>query len=129
MIRRPPRSTRTDTLFPYTTLFRSRLVSVSAMQSDTTTKGQAASASRTLFASGRLTAGLVAITHSALILPSPTLRKRSTAFSPGFVAMDGAAQKRPTVATFPGATSLSPASVAARQHGRAACRERVGEKV
>src|SRR3546814_10040207 len=29
MIRRPPRSTRTDTLFPYTTLFRSLLQSVS----------------------------------------------------------------------------------------------------
>src|SRR3546814_7401653 len=29
MIRRPPRSTRTDTLFPYTTLFRSLLVSSS----------------------------------------------------------------------------------------------------
>src|SRR3546814_9447235 len=28
MIRRPPRSTRTDTLFPYTTLFRSRLSGV-----------------------------------------------------------------------------------------------------
>src|SRR3546814_1116122 len=28
MIRRPPRSTRTDTLFPYTTLFRSRPVAV-----------------------------------------------------------------------------------------------------
>src|SRR3546814_5235001 len=28
MIRRPPRSTRTDTLFPYTTLFRSLSVSV-----------------------------------------------------------------------------------------------------
>src|SRR3546814_1090723 len=26
MLRRPPRSTRTDTLFPYTTLFRSALV-------------------------------------------------------------------------------------------------------
>src|SRR3546814_3273612 len=26
MIRRPPRSTRTDTLFPYTTRFRSRLI-------------------------------------------------------------------------------------------------------
>src|SRR3546814_14049430 len=26
MIRRPPRSTRTDTLFPYTTLFRSQRV-------------------------------------------------------------------------------------------------------
>src|SRR3546814_19713074 len=30
MIRRPPRSTRTDTLFPYTTLFRSQAESVSA---------------------------------------------------------------------------------------------------
>src|SRR3546814_20602821 len=28
MFRRPPRSTRTDTLFPYTTLFRSRHVNV-----------------------------------------------------------------------------------------------------
>src|SRR3546814_9004117 len=28
MIRRPPRSTRTDTLFPYTTLFRSSALSV-----------------------------------------------------------------------------------------------------
>src|SRR3546814_3830661 len=26
MIRRPPRSTRTDTLFPYTTLFRSEII-------------------------------------------------------------------------------------------------------
>src|SRR3546814_19824968 len=31
MIRRPPRSTRTDTLFPYTTLFRSKLGDVSAL--------------------------------------------------------------------------------------------------
>src|SRR3546814_18712432 len=30
MIRRPPRYTRTDTLFPYTTLFRSRSDSLSA---------------------------------------------------------------------------------------------------
>src|SRR3546814_4030905 len=30
MIRRPPRSTRTDTLFPYTTLFRSHLCAVAA---------------------------------------------------------------------------------------------------
>src|SRR3546814_15599476 len=30
MIRRPPRSTRTDTLFPYTTLFRSLVVQVEA---------------------------------------------------------------------------------------------------
>src|SRR3546814_12733341 len=30
MIRRPPRSTRTDTLFPYTTLFRSRELAFAA---------------------------------------------------------------------------------------------------
>src|SRR3546814_6844848 len=33
MIRRPPRSTRTDTLFPYTTLFRSCLVKSSCIDS------------------------------------------------------------------------------------------------
>src|SRR3546814_5577031 len=32
MIRRPPRSTRTDTLFPYTTLFRSQLQTHAAQQ-------------------------------------------------------------------------------------------------
>src|SRR3546814_20831828 len=32
MIRRPPRSTRTDTLFPYTTLFRSDRLAAPAMR-------------------------------------------------------------------------------------------------
>src|SRR3546814_8011587 len=35
MIRRPPRSTRTDTLFPYTTLFRSRHAKDDADSADT----------------------------------------------------------------------------------------------
>src|SRR3546814_10354872 len=34
MIRRPPRSTRTDTLFPYTTLFRSRIHPLLLFQAD-----------------------------------------------------------------------------------------------
>src|SRR3546814_9214920 len=34
MIRRPPRSTRTDTLFPYTTLFRSANASSTTSQPD-----------------------------------------------------------------------------------------------
>src|SRR3546814_13947374 len=34
MIRRPPRSTRTDTLFPYTTLFRSGRVAVAEQAAD-----------------------------------------------------------------------------------------------
>src|SRR3546814_16969400 len=33
MIRRPPRSTRTDPLFPYTTLFRSRIASFGQQRS------------------------------------------------------------------------------------------------
>src|SRR3546814_10502159 len=37
MIRRPPRSTRTDTLFPYTTLFRSVLVSTPIPPTSTST--------------------------------------------------------------------------------------------
>src|SRR3546814_2870158 len=35
MIRRPPRSTRTDTLFPYTTLFRSYAEGVLAIDTET----------------------------------------------------------------------------------------------
>src|SRR3546814_1886166 len=35
MIRRPPRSTRTDTLFPYTTLFRSENVRIHLADDDT----------------------------------------------------------------------------------------------
>src|SRR3546814_5055139 len=34
MIRRPPRSTRTDTLFPYTTLFRSSNGSIDRIETD-----------------------------------------------------------------------------------------------
>src|SRR3546814_15578548 len=35
MIRRPPRSTRTDTLFPYTTLFRSEFAGIEAARATT----------------------------------------------------------------------------------------------
>src|SRR3546814_1495774 len=35
MIRRPPRSTRTDTLFPYTTLFRSQVEEIRKLRAET----------------------------------------------------------------------------------------------
>src|SRR3546814_6370226 len=41
MIRRPPRSTRTDTLFPYTTLFRSTLVNARPTGQERLTEGYA----------------------------------------------------------------------------------------
>ena len=59
------------------------------------------------------TAGLVAMIHSALIRPSPTARNRSTALSPGLVAIRGAAQKRRTSSTFSSAKSLCAANVEA----------------
>src|SRR3546814_3601464 len=40
MIRRPPRSTRTDTLFPYTTLFRSKLAALEIKRSLGVTRGK-----------------------------------------------------------------------------------------
>src|SRR3546814_4181514 len=42
MIRRPPRSTRTDTLFPYTTLFRSRFQGFDALRAGQTKRHLAA---------------------------------------------------------------------------------------
>src|SRR3546814_20603610 len=40
MIRRPPRSTRTDTLFPYTTLFRSQHLTTDPIAQGVDGKGQ-----------------------------------------------------------------------------------------
>src|SRR3546814_14706690 len=51
MIRRPPRSTRTDTLFPYTTLFRSRASGAG--------DADVIPASEALFGGGRLIATLL----------------------------------------------------------------------
>src|SRR3546814_7106647 len=54
MIRRPPRSTRTDTLFPYTTLFRSlRLVDPEPGSVDRPVRRADAGGGRQLHADGR----------------------------------------------------------------------------
>src|SRR3546814_9883154 len=61
MIRRPPRSTRTDTLFPYTTLFRSILPAVASVHDAAAggaadrapAAGEAAGAEQPLAAPGR----------------------------------------------------------------------------
>jgi hypothetical protein len=53
---------------------------------------------RTWSASGRLTSGLVAMTHTALMRPSSMARNRSTAFRPGLSAMRGIARSLHDVA-------------------------------
>src|SRR3546814_16629073 len=55
MIRRPPRSTRTDTLFPYTTLFRSsNPVAESATGALTITDGEIVGANGATFTTERV---------------------------------------------------------------------------
>src|SRR3546814_4668621 len=49
MLRRPPRSTRTDTLFPYTTLFRSEAAHGLAQRVDVFTQRERAHASSLCF--------------------------------------------------------------------------------
>ena len=73
---------RSPQLAAGSTMSATAVVSVSVM-SDTTTSSQRASAARTRSASGRLTTGLVAMIHSALIRPSATASNNDTAFSPG----------------------------------------------
>src|SRR3546814_3584078 len=53
MIRRPPRSTRTDTLFPYTTLFRSLPVFTTAGSSASRRAGCRCSAASTAWSGPR----------------------------------------------------------------------------
>src|SRR3546814_5343295 len=48
MIRRPPRSTRTDTLFPYTTLFRSSTLAAQNLNSGILPKGSSCGLVRVL---------------------------------------------------------------------------------
>src|SRR3546814_14408629 len=89
MIRRPPRSTRTDTLFPYTTLFRSREQSsnrADAMERGTASLVKRAAkpgddrAGRTAGARDRdlaILQNLIAGVPEALGVEQPTRRQRS----------------------------------------------------
>ncbi len=67
-------------------------VSVRATQSETTTSSQRRNASRARSAFGRLTTGLVAMIHTALMRPPYMASNISTALSPGRCARRGACQ-------------------------------------
>src|SRR3546814_6664217 len=73
MIRRPPRSTRTDTLFPYTTLFRSPVTPVTTHHRDELLVGE-----------------VIDISGSAsrILLDAATLQKLAASTDPA-VAMAG----------------------------------------
>src|SRR3546814_15301333 len=74
MIRRPPRSTRTDTLFPYTTLFRSLNAHIAALPGRRLifTNGDAAYATRVLDRLGLSGAfELIHDIHACQYIPKP----------------------------------------------------------
>src|SRR3546814_12878369 len=60
MIRRPPRSTRTDTLFPYTTLFRSALPTAAASTGTSSVRRPGQRANEHILTRRRARAGLYA---------------------------------------------------------------------
>src|SRR3546814_2983455 len=55
MLRRPPRSTRTDTLFPYTTLFRSCTVTIAKFDKQASARIKVKTRRRQAFVTGRFT--------------------------------------------------------------------------
>src|SRR3546814_12834184 len=109
MIRRPPRSTRTDTLFPYTTLFRSELIEQQLR--DARDAAQAANRSKDKYLAAA-SHDLLQPLNAARLLIS-TLRERSLPTSEQLLverthqALEGAED----------------------QIGRASCRERVCQYV
>src|SRR3546814_20922415 len=108
MIRRPPRSTRTDTLFPYTTLFRSR------------TRVGAFEQARELVAGEREVPrhrAHVAATEFAVQADQFGARQKAVPRAHHRVLAVGIAGFRPT--------AENPAEN--EQIGRASCRERVGQ--
>src|SRR3546814_17159142 len=99
MIRRPPRSTRTDTLFPYTTLFRSRLrVTGRVKELFKTSKGK-------------------------YVAPAPIENRLSTHPKVEAVCVTGPGEPQPF-----GLLMLSP-DAQQEQIGRASCRESVCQYV
>src|SRR3546814_18509351 len=75
MIRRPPRSTRTDTLFPYTTLFRSMAREIDRIIFDELTRGTVSRVSQrtlktclTMMAQARMQAVILGCTELVMLV-------------------------------------------------------------
>src|SRR3546814_20854731 len=82
MIRRPPRSTRTDTLFPYTTLFRSSITTVSTTVDGHTSEiefllssenGDEATARLTVDVDGKITGFMINGSNSKFLVDADRL--------------------------------------------------------
>src|SRR3546814_12715810 len=120
MIRRPPRSTRTDTLFPYTTLFRSLLeVRDFAALPGRGVRGRIGDSALHL-GNLRLMRELGAAT--------PELQARMQAYEQQGKTAIALTDGTPILALAAGADTLKPRSADAVEMGRASRRGRVGRQ-
>src|SRR3546814_14064578 len=119
MIRRPPRSTLTDTLFPYTTLFRSIFAGILGMRALTISGSSTSNAAKAPF-----------IDFYLLLDTSPSMLLPST--SAGLSAMRAATGCAFACHTMqPHDDNIHVRDNTGQKHrleiGRASCRERVGQ--
>src|SRR3546814_11072536 len=120
MIRRPPRATRTDTLFPYTTLFRSHAVTSAEPASLSVARGKLAQAVAAYRKGDRAAAKELAL--SAYLDGFEPVEPLLTARDGTLMARIEEAMGGLRAAIDDG----TPADVVERQEiGRASCRERV----
>src|SRR3546814_12271939 len=120
MIRRPPRSTRTDTLFPYTTLFRSPALAA-PIESD----GFVCDLYRALaFSVGELSVGRAPAPGSAVPGRSTSRFRKRPSFvrSPQLSILPSLRQAEPPARQPSGRRRPADPAVV-RQHGGASCRE------
>src|SRR3546814_13507899 len=103
MIRRPPRSTRTDTLFPYTTLFRSHRFRRTAQRPCRGAPPGQAAARRHARRDPRRRRGRGHLSREGEVTDLLNLRRVSAAYGKGQVLWDGALDIRPgEAAAIPG---------------------------
>src|SRR3546814_15787798 len=121
MIRRPPRSTRTDTLFPYTTLFRSPLRALVLAAGLCVCAAQAQEIPPPAYQLAAQRAGIPSAVLYAVALQESGIR-RNGRIVPWPWSLNVAGQSRP-YAPRPAACAGWP------QIGRATCRERVRQYV
>src|SRR3546814_14521568 len=119
MIRRPPRSTRTDTLFPYPTLFRSFLGATFL-----------AAGFAAFFWTGLAFAATVLVFTGAAAFAAGAASAGATGAATGLAAVSSvAASKAFSALSLLVAIGTTPLCFPAQTIGRAACRERVCQYV
>src|SRR3546814_18354223 len=119
MIRRPPRSTRTDTLFPYTTLFRSR---TELLRLAKRKPAEAVSLAGLLFSWGRFLDPFCGPQSAGLVDAHSFPLRAAGRISPGDAEAAKLIAKEVAAAPI---LIRAPQCTHVEQIGRAACRERV----